>query len=70
MKRYYPVLSEQFSDWLKEHINYEGRDEEEYANKIIYDLYKPTDYYRAIIDYISGMTDNFIEKIYKEIISF
>ena len=70
LKRYYPVLSEQFSEWLKDYINYEGRDEDNYANKILYDLHKPQDYYRAIIDYISGMTDNYMVKIYKEIISF
>ena len=70
MSRYYPMLSEQFSDWLKDYIKYEGRNNEDYSNKIIYDLHKPEDYYRAIIDYISGMTDNYIVKVYKEIISF
>ncbi len=70
MSRYYPMLSEQFSDWLKDYIKYEGRNDENYSNKIIYDLHKPEDYYRAIIDYISGMTDNYIVKVYKEIISF
>lgn len=70
MKRYYPVLSNEFSNWLKDYIKSEDRDEDVFANKIIYDLHKPEDYYRAIMDYISGMTDNFIVKIYKEIISF
>lgn len=70
MKRYYPVLSSEFLEWLKDYIEYEGRDNDSYGNRIIYDLHNPEDYYRAIMDYISGMTDNFIVKIYKEIISF
>ena len=70
MKRYYPTLGEEFSNWLKDYTDYEGRDNEIMSNKILYDLHKPEDYYRSIIDYISGMTDNYIEKVYKEIISF
>ena len=38
MKRYYPVLSEEFSAWLETYANIEGRDEEKYFNKIVYDL--------------------------------
>ena len=70
LKRYYPVLAEEFSEWIKDYIDYEGKDTENFANKILYDLHKPEDYYRAIIDYISGMTDQYMVRIYKEIISF
>lgn len=70
MKRYYPVLSEQFSGYLIEYSKNEFRDDELYNSRIVYDLHKPEDYYRAILDYISGMTDNYLVKIYKEIISF
>jgi len=70
MKRYYPVLSEEFSAWLETYSNIEGRDEEKYFNKIVYDLNDIKNYCRAIIDYMSGMTDQYIVRIYNEIVSF
>ncbi len=70
MKRYYPVLSEEFSAWLETYANIEGRDEEKYFNKIVYDLNDIKNYCRAIIDYMSGMTDQYIVRIYNEIVSF
>ena len=70
LKRYYPTFPEEYSNWLKDYIDYEGKEKEKSANKILYDLHKPEDYYRSIIDYISGMTDHYMVKKYKEIISF
>ena len=70
MGRYYPVLSEEFIGWLANYTNIKERVEENYKNKIIYDLKNEKDYCRAIIDYMSGMTDNYIVKIYNEIVSF
>ncbi len=70
MGRYYPNLSEEFVGWLSNYTNIKERKELEYKNKIIYDLKNIKDYDRAIIDYISGMTDNYIVKIYNEIVSF
>ena len=40
------------------------------TNKIIYDINNEMDYKQAIIDYISGMSDNYAIKIYKELIEF
>ncbi len=70
MKRYYPVLSEEFSSWLEVYSNSDGRDGQKYFNKIVYDLNDIKNYCRAIIDYMSGMTDQYIVRIYNEIVSF
>ena len=40
------------------------------SNKIIYDLENEQDYSKAIMDYMSGMTDQYITQIYHEIVSF
>ena len=70
MKRYYPNLSSRFSTWLETYSNAEERDNTKHINKIIYDLNNPKEYYRAIIDYMAGMTDQYIVTIYNEIVSF
>lgn len=70
MGRYYPVLSEEFVGWLANYTNIKERDDDDFKSKIIYNLNNLKDYERAIIDYMSGMTDNYIVKIYNEIVSF
>lgn len=39
-------------------------------NQIIFDYKNKEDFYKSIISYISGMTDNFAIEIYNEIIRF
>ena len=39
-------------------------------NRVLFDIEKPTDYYFAIVLYISGMTDKFAIDTYNEIIGF
>lgn len=68
--RYYPNLSQEFVAWLANYAKTEDRKETEYNNKIVYDLENEKDYCKAIIDYISGMTDSYISQIYKEIVCF
>ena len=70
LKRYYPELSDGFSGWLEKYTNSDKKDTEKYDNKIVYDLNNEKDYYRAIIDYIAGMTDQYVVRIYGELISF
>lgn len=70
LKRYYPELSDGFSGWLEKYTNTEKKDTEKYDNKIVYDLNNEKDYYRAIIDYMAGMTDQYVVRIYNELISF
>lgn len=70
MKRYYPMLSYEFTNWLSNYAITDDRKSEEYNNMIVYDLNSLEDYSRAIIDYMSGMTDNYIVQVYNEIVSF
>ena len=70
MKRYYPILANEFSNWLEKYSNCQDRDETKYFNKVIYDLNNIQDYCRAIIDYMSGMTDQYIISVYDEIVKF
>ena len=70
--KFYPTLTLDFSDWL---IKYSNIDEKthilrKYKNKIIYNIADSTDYKQAIIDYISGMSDNYAIKAYNELIEF
>lgn len=70
MGRYYPNLSTEFVDWLSHYAKTEERVDSEYNNRIVYNLENSEDYSRAIIDYISGMTDQYIVQVYNEIVSF
>ncbi len=70
--KFYPTLIYDFSDWL---VKYSNIDEKlhalrKYKNRIIYDINSEMDYKQAIIDYISGMSDNYAIKAYKELIEF
>lgn len=70
LKRYYPYLSEEFSTWLETYSNVIDRSNNDYCNKVIYDLNDINNYSKSIIDYMSGMTDQYIVRIYNEIVSF
>ena len=70
--KFYPTLTIDFSDWL---IKYSNIDEKthnirKYKNQIIYNINDEFDYKQAIIDYISGMSDNYAIKVYHELIEF
>lgn len=62
----YPKLIAGFIDWLNMYIK-ENKGE---TNNKLYDLSNKKDYAKAIIHYISGMTDKYAVDIYNEIISF
>ncbi|OBR91977.1 MULTISPECIES: deoxyguanosinetriphosphate triphosphohydrolase family protein [Clostridium] len=67
-KRIYPSLHEGFSGWLKKYcIQFKGRWRD---NEKIYDLKNYRDYIQAIIDYTSGMTDNFAIRVFNEMLRF
>ena len=70
--KFYPTLTTDFSDWL---VKYSNIDEKlhtlrKYRNKLIYNISDFQDYKQAIIDYISGMSDNYAIKAYRELIEF
>ena len=69
-KRYYPQLIEFFEAWLVKYSNIDEdqRSHGKFNNKVIYDIANEQDYKQAIVDYISGMTDNFALNVYSEIV--
>lgn len=68
LKIYFPNLASNFIEWIKKYWNITDRNN--LKNKIIFDMSKKEDYYKAIIYYISGMTDNFAINTFNEIIRF
>ena len=68
LKKYYPKLMNSFEEWISNYWNYTRQ--EKCKNDIVFYMENEKDYYKAIIYYISGMTDNFAIDIYNEIIGF
>ncbi|MBR1625665.1 MAG: dNTP triphosphohydrolase [Bacteroidales bacterium] len=71
-KQLYPKLLKEFEEWLIKYSDYNLalKTEKKLANKQIYNISEETDYKNAIIDFISGMSDNFAIDVYNELISF
>ena len=67
-RKMYPQLIDDFYAWFSEYSK-EERDEK-YQNDIIFDINNDKDFYKAIIYYIAGMTDNYAMKMYEKIIRF
>lgn len=65
----YPELTSGFIDWLNEYSDI-NTNRQNLKNKIIYHMCDEKDYFKSILHFISGMTDNYAMKIYNEIISF
>lgn len=68
--RYYPNLANEFVSWLSNYAETEDRIEANYHNQIVYQLENCEDYCKAIIDYIAGMTDQYLIQVYEEIVHF
>ncbi|PKM83999.1 MAG: hypothetical protein CVU88_00245 [Firmicutes bacterium HGW-Firmicutes-13] len=67
----YPLLVKEFTRWIIKYSHIQGFSRPaDFQNKIIYDLNNEKDYLMSIVDFISGMTDNFAIKIFKELTSF
>ena len=66
----YSELTTEFVNWLKNYCIDEQNSEIKLKNNKMYDINKKEDYYSAIIEYISGMTDNKAIDTYNKIISF
>lgn len=67
-RQYAPTLITYFIHWLEQYGNLNRS--LIYSNKVIYELEKKSDYERAVLDYLAGMTDTFIIKVYNELVSF
>ncbi len=69
----YPLLSATFEDWL---VKYTSYNLEKRANikfdsiQPVFDLSQPDSFNKCVIEFISGMTDQFAIAIHEEIISF
>lgn len=68
MKKFYPEILNNFEEGLSRYWNLKRDDK--YKNKILFDITNEKDYSRAIIYYISGMTDKFAVDMYNKIIGF
>ncbi|MCR5285474.1 MAG: dNTP triphosphohydrolase [Treponema sp.] len=77
----YPKLGQTFEDWLIRYTNYRPfiTEKHSYVNKkallryntpLVFDLNDNESFTKCIIEYISGMTDQFAIEVYEEIISF
>ena len=79
--KYYPKLCSTFEDWLVKYTKYQPYIWEKHSfidkkaimkyNTIpVFDLHDEESYTKCIIEYISGMTDQFAIQVYEEIITF
>lgn len=69
----YPELINEFTTWLQNYCvpqNCITKPESKLKNNKIYDINNKEEYYIAIVEYISGMTDNKAIDTYNKIISF
>ena len=63
-----PVLQEDFKLWISNYWNLERG--ERAKNKIIFDINNEKEFCKAIIYYISGMTDNYAIDVFNRIVRF
>ena len=70
LKKFYPTLANSFISWISNYWNLSDRSNTNLKNKVVFNLENEQDYCRAIIAFISGMTDNFAIDTYMETISF
>ena len=68
LKNTYPKLYESFTSFMYNYYDFKNRDDLNLKNKVLFSIDKPSDFYKSIIYYIAGMTDNFAIEIYNEII--
>ena len=68
LKKFYPKLMSSFEEWIVNYWNLPRS--EKCKNDAFINMGNEKDYCKAIIYYISGMTDNFAIDIYNEIIRF
>ncbi len=70
LEKDYPEIIRRFTDWIEEYWNLTDRTNTKLKNKVLYNMNNEKDYYRAIISFISGMTDNYAMELFEDIIGF
>ena len=68
MKQEYPEVFSRFEEWLSCYWNLYRTERQQ--NDILFEIENEKQYCKAIICYISGMTDNFAINTYNKIIGF
>ena len=68
LRKFYPNVIQGFIEWLYQYISCDNR--ENLKNPVLFNLQNEFDYSKAIITYISGMTDKFAIDTYNEIVGF
>ncbi len=68
MKQIHPEVFTRFKDWLSDYWTYKRKENKH--NEALFDIENEKDYCKAIIYYISGMTDNFAIEVYNKLIRF
>ncbi|MGE4292465.1 MAG: deoxyguanosinetriphosphate triphosphohydrolase family protein [Desulfovibrio sp.] len=67
-----PTLYRVFLDWLEKYST-QGRETappNKFGNRVLYDLDTPEGRFQTVLDFISGMTDNYALRSFEELISF
>lgn len=70
LNKFYPKLYKNFLSFLNNYFDLGNRENLKLKNQVVFNLNNEKDFYKAIIYFISGMTDNFAIEIYNEIIGF
>ncbi len=70
LEKFYPKLYKDFSDFLYSFYDYPDRASSKFKNKVLFSPSSSSDFYQAILFFISGMTDNYAMNIYNQIIGF
>ncbi len=66
---FYPKVIDTFIKWISCYWNIET-DRSHLKNKILYNMNDIKDYQKAIITYISGMTDSYAIETYNDIVKY
>ena len=70
MEKIYPDLATNFLEWIKNYWDSEKNSDSKMQNRIVYKIDDEKQYSKAIVHYISGMTDKYIMDLYSNIIAF
>ncbi|MCI8760888.1 MAG: HD domain-containing protein [Clostridia bacterium] len=70
LQKFYPKLYAGISDFLYSYYDYPNRESSNFKNKVLFHDSSKSDFYQAILLFISGMTDNYAIEIYHEIVGF
>lgn len=70
--RYVPKLSATFCDWIIKYTGYDKQKKEilHYKTEDVFNIHDRASWEKCVIEYISGMTDQFAIDVFKEIVSF